>query len=201
MSGGNPRPVKPGTDPALQGVDCGRPGGLVESLGGTADSMRQLLTDAGLRPYRVFSVVVRWSGGAPGRGDVQVVSEQELLPRPLVVDMGGVRGASTAAGKEERGGVMLRQVSPRYTEDDLRALFHQQPLPQGHEGFLEVRMDGRDGVAERRRFVVRDVPHRDAGKFEWRVKLAKQSADRTRAGALRDDTVNAVELQMSKFGG
>lgn len=194
----NPRPETPNNDPDLRPVQ--QPSRtLVEDLGGTVDEMRQLYADFGLRPYRVFSVVVRWTGGATGRGDAVVESEVELLPTPRLVDMGPVRGVSTPAGRTEKGGVQLREISPRYTEDDIRTLFHTQPLPQDRDGFLEVRVDCRDGSTTRRRFIVSGVPFRDAEKFEWRTRLLKQDANRSRAGKVQDDVPAPGEVELLKF--
>lgn len=194
----NPRAVKPNEDPAL-GPNPAPGASLVEQLGPTADNLRQLYTEFGLRPYRVFSVVVKWSGGASGLGDAVVASETELLPTPLVKDMKPIRGVSKPAGRNEEGGIMLTQISPRYTEDDIRALFHTQPLGEALDGFLEVRVDSRDGEAVRRRFSVKGAPYRDAGKFEWSARLRIQYADRSRAGVVQDDVQSPAEVKMHRF--
>lgn len=191
----NPRRVTPNTDMALltpAACGIGAPGGVVESLGGTVDQLRQLAVDMGMRPYRVFSVIVRWTGGEVGRGDAVVESEREFLPRPVVKDMTSVRGVAHAAGRNERGSVELSEVSPRYTEDDIRGLCHCGKLSQDREGFIEIRVDERDGQTDRRRFVVKDVPHRNAEGFEWRVRLLKQDQDRARNGTVRNDVTPAL---------
>lgn len=165
--------ARPLADPCLS---------LVESLGETVDSLRQLYTDFGLRPYRVHSVVYEWSGGDVGRGLPRVISDEELLPTPRVVDTSGVAGELRSAGLVERGSVRLEQISPRYTEDQVRVLFFALPLPPGRQGFIEVRIDARDGSTERRRFIVRGIPFRDADGFQWRATLLRQDEDRTRSG-------------------
>lgn len=156
---------------------------LVESLGDTVDSIRQLYTDFGLRPYRVHSVVYRWTGGSVGRGVPEVISDREILPTPYLRETSGVAGELRTAGLVERGIVRLEQISPRYTEDEVRGLFHVTPLPGDQQGFIEVRIDARDGSTERRRFIVRGIPYRDAGGFQWRAGLLRQDEDRTRSGA------------------
>lgn len=181
----NPRPETPEIDPAL-GPVCDPGGSLVESLGKTVDDLRQIATDLGLRPYRVFSVLVRWTGGGVGRGEAVVVREQEFLPTPKLVDMAPVRGEVRTGGLVERGTVRLRQISPRYTEDEVRTLTHVGPLGPGEQGWVEVRVDDRDGSTRRRRFVVVGVPFRDAGAFEWRADLLRQDVDRDRAGRVHD---------------
>jgi hypothetical protein len=124
----------------------------------------------------------------------------ELLPTPLLVELSGVRKEATPAGVEERGGATLRQISPRYTEDDIYALFHTQPLPTDRDGFLEIRIDARDGVTTRRRFAVKGVPFRDADKFEWRARLTKVDSDRTRAGAVTDDIESPAGVAFHRIG-
>lgn len=160
----------------------------MEELGEVADDLRQLYTDVGLRPYRVFLVNVGWSGGQVGRGVPTVTRETELLPTPLLREWTqSVQGESTAAGTREVGRARLEQVSPRYTEDAIRELVRPN-LDDGEETFVEVRHDSRDGETHRRRFVVRGVPYRKAGKFEWRVGLSKQDEDRDRQGGLDEST-------------
>lgn len=196
----NPRPTTANEDPRI-GPNR-QPGcSLVEGLGETVDGLRQFYTDFGLRPYRVFSVVVRWSGGESGRGDASVESEVELLPTPLVHDMKQLRGVSKSAGRDEEGGVKLTQISPRYTEDDIRTIFHTQPLPGDRDGFLEIRVDERDGKTQRRRFSVKGTPFRDTEKFEWSVRLRAQTiaTARTRDGAIRDDVLSPGEVQVLRF--
>lgn len=182
---GNPRLVEPGEPGDTSGArPLANPScSLVESLGVVADSLRQIFTDVGLRPYRVHSVVYRWSGGEVGRGTATVVSDREFLPTPKLNDTAGIAGELRSSGLVERGTVRLEQISPRYTEDEVRLLLHDYPLPRGDQGFIEVRVDARDGSTERRRFIVRGVPYRDAQRFEWRAALLRQDADRARSGA------------------
>lgn len=195
----NPRGITPNRDPAVHPLS--QPSrSLVEELAPIADEMRQLLTDFGLRPYRVFSVVVAWSGKAIGRGNALVVSEQELLPTPLV-DLSPVRTEVKTAGRVEEGDATLRQVSARYTEADLEVLFCRHPLPPGHEAFVEVRIDARDGAdTKRRRFVVRGAPYRRAGDFEWTVKLSRQQEDRKPDGQLSERTEYPDRLKHPLMG-
>lgn len=176
---GNPRPETANTDPEVHpSPSPGRT--LVEDLGELADDLRQMYTDFGLRPYRVWSVTYRWTGGGIGLGEMVLASETEMLPTPKFTTT--VKRKPQDAGYVERGDAKLREISPRYTEDQVRSLFHREPLPKGFQGFIEVRIDERDGNAQRRRFTVSDVPYRDAEKFEWVATLTKQDADRDRAG-------------------
>lgn len=147
------------------------------------DDARQLLTDFGMRPYRVFSVVIAWSGGEIGRGTESVLRETEMLPTPRV-QMATLRSDARDAGRLERGIVKLDQISPRYTEDDLSALF-PRALKRGEQAFIEVRMDRRDGAdVRRRRFGYSDVPRRQPDRFDWAVDMTPQDDRRTNGGQL-----------------
>lgn len=179
----NPRFPTPNEDGGLH--PARNPGGgLVECLGSIVDDLRQINTDFGLRPYRLFSVVTRWSGGQHGRGEESVVSEVEILPTPNVF-MDRLSGVLKAGGRDEDGPMTVNEISPRYSEEDISAIFHQQPLPPGFTGFIEMREDTRDGeLVTRRRFVVQGVPMRRADDFDWQVKLTIQEPARNVFGQL-----------------
>lgn len=197
----NPRALTPNMDPELARSGCAG-GGLVDDLARTVDQMRQLAVDSGLRPYRVFSVVLRWTGGETGRGEAVVESETELVPRPLVVDMGNVRREARRAGREEAGSVMLKEISPRYTEDEVNGLFHvARQLPRDRDAFIEIRMDGRDGPStDRRRFAVRGAPHRDAERHQWVARLVKVLGDRRRGGQVAENVKSPTAVRMARMG-
>lgn len=158
---------------------------LFDDMGDVADDLRQMLTDFGARPYRVFCVVVSWNGGEVGRGDQEVLAETELLPTPLI-DLSSVRYVVTSAGRTDNGYTKLYEVSPRYTQDDVEHLFHRE-LGPGEQSFVEVRMDGRDGTKPvRHRLTVSGVPFRDSDGFQWVVPLMIQQENRTRDGQLSE---------------
>lgn len=180
----NPRPVQPNTNPRLHPNRLPQRS-LVESLGTTVDDLRQLYTDFGLRPYRVFSVVVHWTGGRIGYGTEMRESELEILPTPKL-NMSGVTADMKSAGFTENGRIRVTQISPNYTEDDIDALFFLQPLPPGHQGFWEVRIDQRDGQTLVRRFMVYGAPWRMAGNFEWRGNFIRQDEPFSRTGSPQD---------------
>lgn len=178
MSGG--RIDSPELDPAL-GPNPAPQASLVEQLGPVADSIRQIATDLGARPYRVFSVRYRWSGGAIGNGVPERITEIELLPTPKVA-FEQLPVELRTAGNVERGGFVLRQISPRYTEDQLTELGYS--TDPGVEAFVEVSLDARDSdPSKRRRFAKAGVPWYDAERFQWSVRLTRQDSDRSRSGA------------------
>lgn len=174
----NPRLTTPNEDPRLHLNR--RPGtSLVESLAPTVDALRQLGVDLGMRYYQVFSIVVRWSGGERGRGTPTVMCETPFLPVPKVEGLGSVDRALRPAGAVYRGDATLTQISPRYTADDIAALF-PRALRDDEEHWIEVRGDGRDGNPPRHRFMVASLPERKA--TGWSVRLVKADEDRTRRG-------------------
>ena len=187
-SNDNPRIDRPGAPGDTSGARpaCRPSASLVESMGATVDSLRQLYTDMGLRPYRVFSVLVRWTGGAVGRGRPEVVREVEFLPTPRLREVSSVRTELRSGGRVERGTVWLEQISPRLTEDEVRRLVAPSGLGAGEEAWIEVRIDERDGNTVRRRFVTSGVPERDAEGFQWRVRLVRQDEGRSRSGEPSD---------------
>jgi hypothetical protein len=158
---------------------------LNESFSSLADDMRQMLTDFGMRPYRVFSVITEWSSGELYRGDERVVSEKEFLPTPLV-DLRPIYTTMTEAGLMESGDLFMREISPSLTEDQVRQLcFNGEPLGAGQQGYIEIRHDTRkEMLTERRRFTVRGAPWHDAEKFEWVVSLSEEEGARERDGSI-----------------
>jgi hypothetical protein len=165
--------LRPNPDPAHS---------LIAGFGGVVDGLRQLQTNVGMRPYRVFAVVVRWSGGEVGRGDPVVETEVELLPTPMV-RLRGIRFENRPGGKTDRGYLEVSEISPRYTEAELLSSFHVKPLTEAHEAFYEVVRDNRDGAPSvRRRFVLRGMPDHDAENFMWVLKLSAQDKDRSKSG-------------------
>jgi len=135
---------------------------LVEDLVPVADDLRQLYTDFGGRPYRVFLVWVGWSADADGDGVIRgrelrledgergvgrpsLLREEELLPTPSVVGLSALSDTSSALGSEEEGTVQVDQVSLSYSEEVLRGLLpeyrdpdHPQSLRDGVSFFWEI---------------------------------------------------------------
>jgi hypothetical protein len=189
---GNPRSPTPNTDSRLAPIEdrrtCRRvplEPSFVDDMGEVADDIRQLATDFGARPYRVFCVVVSWTGREVGRGTQAVLAETELLPTPRI-DLTSLRYVVTSGGRTDDGYTKLYEVSPRYTEDDIHSLFYRDLLP-GEQAFIEVRMDARDGRQPvRHRLTVSGVPFRDADGFQWVVPLKIQQEERNRDGTLSE---------------
>lgn len=139
------------------------PASEVECLIDVADDLRQLYTDFGLRPYRVFLVWVEWTADENDDGLVQdeealldddevgigrprLVHEVEILPTPLVGDLSGVGKRQDPTGLTESGGISVSQITMSFSEDVLMGLLHPfrdaahpETLRPGLEFFWEVR--------------------------------------------------------------
>jgi hypothetical protein len=178
----NPRYPTPNEDPQLH-LNPSPQTSLAESLGATIDLARQIAVDIGLRPYLVFSVVIRWSGGEPHRGNPTVIWERPFLPVPKVENIEQLNKELRPFGTVSRGEIRLTKLSPRYTADDIALMFPCE-LRKSDEHFVEVRIDERDGRTNRQRYTVSGVPERKT--FEWTVRLEKQDEARLRNGRVRN---------------
>lgn len=172
------KPIYPPTPPDF---------GTLPGCSTLADEMAQLRaevnginTELGLRPYRVFSVRLHWTGGEPARGTVSRTQVREYLPRPKVSFR--TRREFTAMGWIERGVVIVTEISAQLSPEQVADLFAGDgPLGASEEGFIEISMDNRYGGApERRRFVLAEPPERR--DFDWRLTLRQQAAQRAPSG-------------------
>lgn len=152
-------------DPSLRALsDYEAEHSLAEDLIPVADDIRQLATEFGLRPYRVFLVWVGYTsdedadglpdvdvqGTAPddntiGAGRPFLIAEMELLPTPRVGPLGGVRQNLEPVGLTEAGGLTIDQISASYSEDllfgllyELRDEQHPAQLRPGVQFFYEI---------------------------------------------------------------
>lgn len=154
---------------------------LVGSMAPCVDHLRDIYTCLGARMYVVVLVKTRWSGGRRGVGQEQVISEEPILPTPLVLDEGALRKTQFGVGSVEQGSIKVTEISMRYTEDQLcgRGL-NGEPTPKDEQFYWEVR-DSAPG-ADVRRYTVDVVPVLDPLNFGWSIGLRRQQGDRTRAG-------------------
>lgn len=156
---------------------------LGQQLIPVADCIRDILTQAGLRPYRVCLVRTRWSAGIRGQGSEFVISREPLLPTPKLMDLEGLAEIVSASGLSEQGDVMVSEVSGRYAEAFLRgAQPSGDPWPE-ENFFWEIEFPDIDGnPGERRRFAVGAAPWYDASGLEWKIHLRRQRDGRERNG-------------------
>lgn len=88
-----------------------RPSDVFSNLTETMDAARQVISDVGLRTYRVFFVVERWAEGtSAGDGEPLEVTFTEIVPAPEVSFFSAARVASSGGAYRE-GAVELRKVT------------------------------------------------------------------------------------------
>jgi len=159
-------------------------GTLARSLVPLADNLRDLLSQFGLRVYKVSVIRVRWSGGERGVGVPEVVSVKILQPTPKISTLESIDEIIQPIGQHEEGGIKLSKISGTYTEEDLLGQSKRgEEIPEDQEVFYEVeypRVDG--GPSEKRRFYPKSVPTYYPGKLSWEVRLERQHKDRDRDG-------------------
>lgn len=154
------------------------------------DSIRQLNTVFGMRPYRVFLVHLQWSGAVRGAGQPVEVARTEILPTPRL-DLGGTSSVLKAAGLTEEGGIRVREISAKYAEDDLLGktpdlIDPSKPLTsrKNVEFLWEVVEDRvQDPTGRRRRFYPDGPPVMVSGGLGWEIGLIRQDWDNRRSGA------------------
>jgi hypothetical protein len=157
---------------------------LIYDIAPAVDQIRQIATDLGTRPYRVFLVHIVWTGTRRGDGQPSEIARIEILPTPKVSS--STSFAMQAMGLTEMGGISVSQISLRFTEDDLTGKTPDLIDPamtrtglRNAEFFYEVverRPTGPTPIP--RRYIPADVPTR--GNTGWRVNLLKQGEDRAR---------------------
>ena len=160
------------------------------------DSARQMLSNFGMRPYRVFLVHVLWPSGRRGMGNQVVISNRELLPAPKVVDMSATTEILHAFGRDEEGGLSIEQISAKYSEDDLLGVTPDlaELVPSGTDTanvdfFYEVQ-EARPTSPQpaSRRYVPSSVPMLSRGSLSWKISLTKQDYDRDRDRSMLRNT-------------
>lgn len=159
-------------------------GTLARDFIGLADDLRDLLTQFGLRTYAVRTVRVQWSGGKRGRGTPVVIAEETLLPTPKIGTLEDVKEFAQSIGITELGQLTLKQISGRYTEQQLRGFSDVgEPLPADEEFYYEIEFFPNDsGPSTKRRFAVKGVPTYKPGALQWTIDLEKANDNRTRGG-------------------
>jgi len=151
---------------------------------GCLDELRQIASDFGARPYRVFLVRTLWKGGKRGRGPEQVISETEILPTPKVETMMSVQLQMLDVGVDEQGGMTVSEISPRYTENQLLGRNEDGTEIADNETFSwEISMHrGDSDDQKRRRYNVKGVPSYEPTGLQWKVSLVRSGSDRQTGG-------------------
>ena len=152
------------------------------------DRIRQLKTRFGIRPYRVFLIHVRWTGPKVGLGVPEEISRREILPTPRVRDVSSTSEVFSSVGRVEEGGIVVDEISARFSEDDLMGKtpdLNDPARPRSGladaEFFFEV-AENRPTVTNPipRRYIPSALPTLSRDGFAWRIVLSKQMSDRSR---------------------
>jgi len=163
---------------------------LANRLGTRVDRLRQIATNLGIRPYRVFLVWEKYSGEERGVGDPIVVARHEILPTPKVSGIDSVARNPFGAGMLPVGSIRLDRVSTSMTRDELCGLMipgrHEDHIPEPYSFYYEVIEDGRgDPCPLRDKYRLAATPMRQAGRVSWVVVLERESEDNQRNGSSR----------------
>ena len=154
---------------------------LVRKLSPTVDRLRQIATNLGVRPYRVFLVRTRWSGEERGEGQEVVYDEREILPTPRVKQVSNLMRYLTEVGVGEQGELKVIDIATTYTEYQLTGKNDDGSDPADTEQFYwEIRGDaGMGSNPPRRRFIPTGAPYYNAGCVRWEVTLRRAQEDRS----------------------
>lgn len=138
----------------------------------------------GRRPYTVTVVVLRWTGGGPGRGEPVVDQRIELEPIPLVTGLDQLRAVMEEHGHTETGTVVVSEIAPQHARENLLGIDADgRKLSSEYEIIWEIEYwptnEGDTPVS--RRFHIVGHPERDGIKG-WRVVLTRADVDRDRFG-------------------
>ncbi len=154
---------------------------LASRLVPTADRIRELYSVFGTRPYLCYLLHIAWPGDR-GVGKPTVLSRTQIKPTPLVVNMDGTTEVLFSTGLTEQGGILVTQISPRYTEDDLMGVRMPEMvdpvLPATNSSrrqfFWEI-AENRPSTPtpQRRLYVPSNVPMLSRDGFQWKIALAK----------------------------
>ena len=161
---------------------------LMSRLVPQIDKIRQIATEIGLRPYRVFIVHILWTGDRIGEGQPQEISRREILPTPRIRDMSATTEVLSSFGRVEEGGIVVDRISAKFSEDDLMGKtpdLTDPALPRGGKHncdfFWEVQENrGVSPAPVVRQYVPAAAPSLSRGGMSWRVPLSKRAVNRSR---------------------
>jgi len=156
---------------------------VVVRLGRVADKVRQVATNLGARPYRVFLVWTVASGEERGEGTTKEIKRLEILPTPRVKSLDNVTFNPYHAGVFPLGAIQVDEVTTSLTEDDLRGLTVpkvEDQIPERFDFYYEVVEDGRAGPDVKVRpqsYRLLGQPFLDAENVSWVLRLERISGD------------------------
>lgn len=183
MTKASTRPYLPELD-ALSGNALANT--LVQKLTPVADKVRNLKTRLGGRPYEAFLIHTRWSGGVRHKGTEEILSVTQILPGVQVSALTAQSQTLQSAGLDEVGTIIVSEISPSYTEDELLGIGPQgQPIPADQQFYWEITYPRPyPDAAVRRRYTVDSSPDYRATQFDWKVVLVKAGEERDRVTGL-----------------
>lgn len=158
---------------------------LLGELSECVDCWRQIASDLGARPYRIYLVKTRWTGKRRGEGVENPVDVHEITPTPKAEPVSSIQQQLQDIGLDEVGSLQITEISPRYTEDRIMGRTEQGKDIAANESFYweVVLTRNRPGErAKRRRFMVTGVPSYEATKLQWTVRLVRAGSDRDAEG-------------------
>jgi len=148
-----------------------------------ADDLRDMLTQFGLRTYKVSMVRIEWTGGKRGRGTAYVKEETPILPTPKISSLDALQDIVLSAGRTESGSIDLSQISGRFTEEQLQGFSEQgDGIPPNQEFFYEIEFFPHEGPSKKRRFFIKSAPSYTPGRLQWSVRLERANDDRAYNG-------------------
>lgn len=154
---------------------------IIDSLITCVDDIRTSIhAVAGDRPYRVYQVRTRWSGGVRGEGVESLISETEMIPTPRVEGISNLEEMLQPVGSDEEGGVTLSEISLTMTESEVSPLAGTSQIRQNEQFYYEIRYS----TGRRRRFIPSGAPERVSGQVGWRLSLTAQDSDRNPSGTV-----------------
>lgn len=169
----------------LNGMDLSKT--LGRRLIGTVDRLRDIPVRFGLRPYEVHIIRTRWTGGERGLGYEAVISDDAILPTPLVTSLDGVQRVVNIVGLDEIGSISIQQISGRYAEGFLSGTDQDgNPQDPDTQFYYEIQFPTPGTItdgAPRRRFFPASAPSYDASRFMWSISLQRSHVDRLNDGS------------------
>lgn len=88
-------------------------------FGRIADKLRQLNTNFGIRPDRVFLTWSKWTGVERGMGDEIIIRRAEILPTPRVTSLDNVKSMPMHSGMVKQGTLRVDEISVQYFTRDV----------------------------------------------------------------------------------
>jgi hypothetical protein len=113
-----PKPICPPSGPHALTPDQAK-NTLAAKFGPIADKLRQIATDMGIRPYRVFLTWTKWTGVERGQGVEVLIRRAEILPTPEVISIDNMNNVAMHAGVLPTGTLRIGKISTTYFSRDI----------------------------------------------------------------------------------